>query len=442
MDPDRGGSGSGGGTDAPAPSVHGSPVGPPVGPRPPERGNGRAFVAATGLFLALLFLSAASAAAQSLYSAAGLGLPSHAIDGRARALGSFGIGLSGSSIQLNDPAAAGLLGVPRATIVAQPSWVDYERADESGEFRGNRFPAIAMGYPLGGGLATVHFSTFFEQHYRAERDVVVELGPESREARESFDQEGAVSQIHLGFSRALLDGRVALGVLVGRYAGSLGTLLTRDFTVHDSTSTLSPYRLVESWSYSGWTGTLGASVEVGSVLRFAASAAWSGRLRAGASESTSADDRSWDLPTRYRSGFSLAVSSGLQLTASAVYADWRASSGLPSDVTVGSSLGYGVGIELSRARLLGRAAPLRIGFRSVQLPFGFTDPGSGGGLRTDGVDPAVETTLSAGFGFPLAGSEEVTLASADFAIERGHRRDLVLSERFWRATFSLSVSGF
>lgn len=382
--------------------------------------------------------------AQSIYSAAGLGLLAEPLDARARALGSFGVGLWGSSLLSADPASAALLSVPRATIVAQPSWVEYERGGEdSGRFQGNRFPSVALGYPLVGGLATVHFGSFFDQRYRAQRDVPVTLESGTVEARESFVQDGAAAHASLGYSRLFLDGSVALGARVGRYVGSLARTLTRDFQTHDSLSAVAPYELASVWTYSGWTATMGASADVRSVLRLAASATWSEALKATPSEATDGDERLHRIPSTYRTGFTLAVSEGLRLSASAVYADWSVSvAGLADDVAAGSVFGYGVGLELSRARVVGRGAPVRVGFRSVELPYVFTTAGAGGGARGSATPAGVERVFSAGLGLPLAGSEEVTLAAADLAIERGSRRDLVLTENFWRATFSISVSGF
>ena len=395
------------------------------------------------VLLAALLIPASALGAQSIYSAAGLGLPSEPLDGRARALGSFGIGLTGSSLQVNDPAAAGRIGVPRATIVAQPSWVEYERGTDAGRFRGNRFPAVAVGYPLASGLATLSFSTTFEQRFSAERVIQVELISGTRQAQETFDQEGALSHVQMGYARSFLDGSLSLGALVGRNVGSLGSLLTRDFTAYDSLSTIGTYRRESRWSYSGWTGTLGAAADVVPILRLAVSATWSQDLRAAAQEGTTESDRYWGVPARYRGGFSLALSSGLQLAGSAVYADWsQSSTDLAEDVTASSSFGYGIGIELTRGRLFGRGTPLRLGYRSSRLPFAFTEYGNGGGPRGPDSEAAVETVFAGGIGFPLAGSEELTLASADLAVERGRRQDFILSESFWRVTVSLSVSGF
>ena len=81
----------------------------------------RAILAAVMLFVA------SPLAAQSIFNAAGLGLPSEPVDGKSRALGSLGVGLWGASLQPGDPASAGMLVAPSAIMVAQPSWVEFDR---------------------------------------------------------------------------------------------------------------------------------------------------------------------------------------------------------------------------------------------------------------------------------------------------------------------------
>jgi hypothetical protein len=80
--------------------------------------------------------------------------------------------------------------------------------------------------------------------------------------------------------------------------------------------------------------------------------------------------------------------------------------------------------------MLGLTAPLRFGYRSTGLPFSF------------GSSVATETALAGGFGFVLNETNGFVLAGADFSIERGERSDGVLTEKFWRATLSLRVSGY
>ena len=82
------------------------------------------------------------------------------------------------------------------------------------------------------------------------------------------------------------------------------------------------------------------------------------------------------------------------------------------------------------ARLLGRVAPVRVGFRRTGLPFSI-----------GGAD-ASERVFSGGLALLLNEAEGIVLATTDFAIERGRRSAGSFSEDFWRGTVSLRLSGF
>jgi len=119
------------------------------------------------------------------------------------------------------------------------------------------------------------------------------------------------------------------------------------------------------------------------------------------------------------------------LTGSVSRADWTdTGANLSTGSTAGSTTSYGFGLELSRASLLGRRAPLRFGYRSSGLPFEL-----GGGSVT-------ETALTGGLGLILNEQAGLILASVDVGVERGERKDVALAEKFWRATLTLRVAGF
>jgi hypothetical protein len=87
-------------------------------------------------------------------------------------------------------------------------------------------------------------------------------------------------------------------------------------------------------------------------------------------------------------------------------------------------------MELSRARIFGKQAPLRFGFRQSSLPFSLE------------ADRASERVFAGGFGLGLNEAEGVVLAGVDLAVERGRRTAGPVTEEFWRGTVSLRVSGF
>ena len=385
----------------------------------------RAILAAVMLFVA------SPLAAQSIFNAAGLGLPSEPVDGKSRALGSLGVGLWGASLQPGDPASAGMLVAPSAIMVAQPSWVEFDRnAGETGSSQGNRFPLIGIGYPVFSGMFTLTFSSFLDQRFESEREVSYQLEGESGLATDVFEQDGAVSQVTFGYSKQILES-AAVGFNVGRYAGSLTRRLSRDFGDVTDIGSIIPYQTGGFWSYSGASITGGFVTDLGAIARVSGSATWSGGLSASASDDSDGTNKEFDLPLQYRIGASAVLAPGLRVAASMMRADW---SGIASDLAgaaaVGGTGGMGIGLELSRARLLGTPAPLRLGCRKTDLPFAF------------GTSAGSESILSTGFGLTLNETGGIVLASADLALERGTRTDSSLTEKFWRVTISLNISGY
>jgi hypothetical protein len=383
------------------------------------------------LLLATTMLLAASPAdAQSIFNAAGLGLPTEPTDARSRALGSFGVGLWGSSLQPGDPGSAGFLEGPAAIMVAQPSWVDFDRnAGETGSSQGTRFPLIGIGYPLMDGMFTVTLSSFLDQRFESEREISYSLQDVSGVAKDIFEQDGAVSQITFGYSRHVM-GSTGVGFSVGRYAGSLTRRLSRDFGDVVNATSIVPFQTGGLWSYSGASVTGGFATDIGTIARVSGSATWSGSLNATASSDSQGSDKSFDLPLQYRVGASAILAPGLRVAASIVRADWAdVAPDLTDAAAVGGTGGFGVGVELSRARLLG-AGPLRFGYRQSDLPFAF------------GTTPGTESVWSTGLGITLNETNGIVLAGADIALERGTRIDSSLTEKFWRMTVSLRVMGY
>jgi hypothetical protein len=382
------------------------------------------------LILALLLsgFGPVSLTAQSLFNAAGLGVPIEALDGRARALGNLGIGMPGASFMPTDPAAVARLTYSTATMAGQPSWVDYEsEGGLSGSFQGSRFPLLGIAYPLFTGTMSVQVGSFLDQHFQAESTGSVDLVTGPVETSDSFDQDGSVSNLNFGFARMLGDD-IALGITVGRYAGSVIRTFTRTFDGGDVEG-LDEYVEEGQWDYKGVSVTAGVSADLGSSLRVAASVQVPSHLEAEASDDTDGEDGEFALPMQFRLGASATPAEGLMVTGSLSLADW---SSTEDDITgatrAGDTNGYGVGVELSRARLFGKSLPVRFGFRRSGLPFSFDDA------------TATERAFSGGIGLSLNSAGELVLAGADLAIERGRRSGAGITEKFWRATISVVVS--
>jgi hypothetical protein len=383
------------------------------------------------LLAALALLAPATASAQSLFNAAGLGVPADPVDARARALGGVGIGLRGAALMGSDPAAAAFFVLPTVIMTAQPSWVDFERQDngESGTFRGARFPVMGIAYPTVKSLvATLSLESFLDQRYEAGWPTTLSFGGTPVQVRDEFVSSGGVSQVRIGVARRF-GGSLAVGVSASRYSGSLTRRLTRSFGEGVDTTAVESFQDGGFWSYSGLGLTGGASLSLGTVAHLSGSMTWSSPLDATASDDSGGDSRSYDLPLQVRVGASAVLAPGLSLTAGYTSADW---SSLDADLGGGFSVGpassLGVGLELARARLLGRNAPLRFGYRSSDLPFAL---GAG----------ATETVWTGGLGLHLSQVGEIVRAGVDLAFERGDRKDSILSERFWRGTITVRVSG-
>lgn len=368
-------------------------------------------------------------AAQSLFNAAGIGVPTEALDGKARALGNLGIGLRGASFMPTDPAAVGRLVLSTGVMAGQPSWVDFTSDGGAGSFQGTRFPLLGVAYPVFRGMMSIQIGSFLDQQFQSENLGSIDLGSGPLETIDAFEQAGSVSTLNVGYAR-MLNPDVAVGLTVGRYAGSVVRTLTRTFGA-GPTSGLDDYVERGKWSYSGIFVTAGVSIDLTSGITLAGSVQLPTDLHAKADELTSGADGSFDLPIQLRVGGSADLVPGLTVSASAARADWsNVARGLEGTTRAGDANGFGIGIEFSRARLLGKDAPLRFGFRRTGLPFAFEDP------------DAFERVFAGGFGLALNTTAGIVLGRADFAIERGRRTGAGIVENFWRATVSLIVSGF
>jgi hypothetical protein len=378
---------------------------------------------------ALLSLAAAPLEAQSLFNSAGLGTPVDALDGRARAMGNFGIGLPGASLMPTDPGATAFNDFRTGIMAGQPTWVEYSGGPlPSGDFQGNRFPLLGVAVPLFTGSMSVEIGSVLDQRFTSETPGTVNLGGQDVATVDFFDQEGALSNLSLGYAQRV-GPRFAAGLRAGRYVGSLTRQFTREF---DPVAGVEDYLERGKWSYTGYSVTGGLTADLTDGVRVAASVLIPTALDADAdaASGTEGQDQSFDLPMQLRVGATARLAPGLIVQASGAFADW---SGVGDDLVqpmdVGSANGFGVGLELSRARLLGRQAPLRFGFRRNSLPFAL----EGGS--------ASERVFSGGFGLDLNRTNEVLLAGADFALERGLRTSGSVEERFWRLTISLVVAG-
>jgi hypothetical protein len=286
---------------------------------------------------------------------------------------------------------------------------------------------IGLAYPVFSGMMSVQIGSFLDQRFISEVPGTVDLGGSQVAVTDRFNQNGAVSNLNVGYAR-MLGARFSAGATLGRYAGSVVRTLERSFD--DASLGVEDYVEQGKWSYTGHSLTAGVAADLTDGVRVAASVQLPTDLDADASATTDGADGSFDLPIQLRVGASAQLASGLVVTGSAVLADWSSTADdLGQTTTVGDANGFGAGIELARARLLGKEAPLRFGYRKTGLPFSFAS-GS-----------ASERVFAGGFGLVLNQTDEIVLAGADFGLERGRRSGGGVTEDFWRLTFSIVVSG-
>jgi hypothetical protein len=385
------------------------------------------------LVLALVAAAPHPVRGQSLFNAAGLGVPTDPVDARTRALGGPGIGLRGASLQGSDPAAAAYFVLPSVLLTAQPAWVDAvgPAAGEKGSFRGTRFPLLGIAYPTAYSLvATLTFESFLDQRWEASDSSTVTLGGSPVKVGDQFVSQGGVSQARLGLARQL--GRhAAVGISVARYTGSLTRRLTRTFGEGVDTAAVGSFQMGGYWSYSGAAVTGGGSLLLADFAHVAGSLTWSTGLDANASADTEGESRSYDIPLQMRLGMTAVLAPWLTASAGFSRADWTSvNDDLRAGTSTGSATSYGLGVELSRVTLLGKAAPIRVGYRRTDLPFAL------------GNGDARETVWAGGMGLNVSQVGEVVRAGVDLAVERGRRSDSKLTERFWRSTLTVRVSSY
>jgi hypothetical protein len=389
----------------------------------------------TGLAVSVLLvpwvIAPSTVDAQSVFAIGGLGAPMEGLDARARALGNLGIGLTGFSLYRSDPAAAAGLPAPVLQATMQPTWGDYiNRAGETQELRSTRFPHLAFSYPVAStGTLSLTYGGVLDQRWKAIEERELTLAGTPVRVTDEFVSDGGTSVVTLGWAQRI-GSRFAAGVNLGYYTGKQRRELTRTVSAEDLGFQLDPTVVFGEWKTGGFTGTVGMLWDPLEILRVAGSVEWGGTVKIEPIGGTVIGEDEVELPLRFRLGTSASLTPQLSLVGSLSVADWSdVGSGLSAELQQGTDLGYGLGLEFTGASLLGRALPLRAGYRRSEFPFQF-----------EGVDPD-ESVWTGGFGYVFAASDSYPLASIESAIERGSRTAGAVKEEFWRATFTLRLSG-
>lgn len=366
-------------------------------------------------------------AAQSLFSAGGLGVPTGAADARARMVGGVGIGLSGGHFSPTDPAAAGWLLLPGISASMESGTESFNGGESSGR---TRFPSFGIAYPYGGSVYTAGFTGLLSQEWRSEVSRVIDFGDGLLvDAVDRFESEGGIGSAQVGVARRL-GSSLSVGLNTGLYLGSVERLFERELDPTEVGPEVEFFSTRGAWRAQGSSVTASASWEPSSVFRLAAGATWSGDLTLEPQGSTTGDAVVVPLPLELRFGGYVTLTPGLGLAVSVSRADWSEAAAAMEDAgSPGSVLRWGVGGEWNAGTVRGRRVPVALGYRSGDLPFSFLGAA------------ASESALTGGFGIHLAENEGIPLALVEVGFERGSRQAEGAEEDFFRTTVTFRVSG-
>ncbi len=384
--------------------------------------------------LAGLMLWAAPVAAQSLFAAEGLGMPTEAADARARVLGGLGIGLIGLDVSLVNPAtAAGTLrrGIS-AVMVSTPHTVSLD--GQQAFATSTRFPLLRVVLPVGTRwVVTAAYGGYLDQSWSVRSDRLEAIGSDTVPVRDNVQSQGGVSQYRLGLAYSF-GPRFAVGVSAGGHSGQQRILLSRQFTDTTTLTEVESFQSRLARSYSAPLVSAGLRWDPVSFARLGASVTLPGELKVKGEQGL--EDGTVPLPVQVAAGASAYLSPGLLLAASARWSGWsKANTALTTSSTPAGvpaardTWEIGGGLEYASAARQSRSFPLRLGFRYAQLPFSF--------------DGQLPTEWAAGGGFGLrVGQRDDPAALIDVGVERGARGSTAnggLQENFWQISLSLSL---
>ncbi len=394
-----------------------------------RRSSGARSRSPVALVLALLaacLLLPSSAEAQSLMNAGGLGLLSDPLDARSRALGSVGIGLEGWYMLGTDPSAAAGLNLPSVTGTFQPS---SSRVDGGARAGGTRFPMLGVSYPFGRHVFVVQFGSFLDQEWEVRTERTLNISGQEVDAVDRFESVGGIGQARLGWATRVSED-LAIGLNVGSYTGAMERRFVRQLDPDVVGSGVEPFLNQGRWRASGLTVAAGATWQPSSVVRVAASLEQAGDLTLDPVAPTPGPEKSYPMPMTLRAGGTVTLASDLRFSTGLSRADWSGvDEALGGDAARGVAWGYGAGIEWVGSTILGRTAPIRLGYRHQDLPFHFQG------------NPATETAFSAGLSANLADTETMPVARIEYSLERGSRDAAAFSEEYWRSTLSIRLAG-
>lgn len=364
-------------------------------------------------------------AAQTPYTALGLGYPVPPVDARAAALGGVGVGLLDGTFTIRNPADLVSFDQASLGVSLAPEGVTVDGGGRETSAGRSRLSVIRAVVPLGEWTAAVGFGSVLDQDWAVRRIDTLTVASGRYVSEELRENDGGLSSVDFSVARRI--GPLSLGVSGERLTGSLRQSIDRrfSFVLETGGDPLASYRQQSIWSYSGWRMTLGAGLELSDRLRVSGSYRWSGELEADRQEEDAV--QRFDMPVELSLGASARPGGPWLLTAGGGWSSWSdAATDLVRNVA-SDALWGGAGIEFRGFEPGDLPLRLRLGGRAAELPF-----------HLSGAEQAVERALTLGVGSSFArGRTEL-----DMALEIGSRGSVEstrTAESFTRFTVTATV---
>lgn len=364
--------------------------------------------------------------AQSHLNAGGLGFLTEPLDARARALGGSGVGMEGSYLLGTDPAAAAELVLPSITATFQPSTSETEDGREAG---GTRFPNLGASYPFGRHVLFIQMGSFLDQDWRAVEERTLRLSDRDVDAVDTFESSGGIGQARIGWATRVGES-VAVGLSLGSFVGAVERSFSREMDPEQVGIDVDPFETAGRWRSSGLVAGAGVRWSPSELFTLGGSVEWTQDLTLDPVTPTEGPEREYPMPLTVRGGGTVSLAPDFSLALGASRADWSGvDARLGGNAARDVAWSYGAGVEWARTTILGRRAPVRLGYRAQDLPFHFQG------------EPADESVISGGLGLNLADAATTPIARMEVSLERGTRTAGSFEERFWRTTVSLRLAG-
>lgn len=371
------------------------------------------------LKLALLLAAALVSRAEaqgSAFSLRGLGWVARPVS--ARSAGAAGsLAMFDPMMSLN-PAALARWRSVAGYAVGVPTKRHFEGPGGEADLQTARFPLFGFAAPLPSRLVVgVSISDFLDRGYTLTREDSVLVRGVYEPFTDAGRSIGGATDLALGVGYRR-SASLSLGAAFHYYLGS--TRLTSQRVWENRA--FNDILLASNTDFRGFGFGVGLLATT-SRVELAASARLNGSLL---SENTSGSEAKTKLPMELNGGLRWQVVPGVFLNGTAQYQNWsRADAELKAANEEGArnTLGISIGAEVQSVTLMAIRTPLRIGYRTRQLPF----PNLG-----DDLD---ENAFSIGMGFNFA-RDRTTL---DLAFERGKRSAGPSSETFTSVFVGLTV---